>query len=80
MSARPSNFTLNALREAIRREADIVVGRLNFLVRTTSVRFPKTAQTVKRLLGMPVESNAGATVWADQIPDRSPANASGEAA
>ena len=57
-------------------------GRLvNFLVRTTSLRFPKTARTVKRLLGMPVETNAGATVWADPIPARSDAaKVSGDAA
>jgi len=57
-----------------------MVGRLNYFLRTTSSRFPKAAQTVKRLLGMPVESSAGATVWADPVSDKKPTNASGEAA
>ena len=65
----------------MRSEVDVIVGFVNFLVRTTSLRFPQTARTVKRLLGMPVETNAGATVWADPIPARStPANVSGDAA
>jgi hypothetical protein len=70
----------SVLREAIRGEVDMMVGRLNYLVRTTSLRFPKTARAVKRMLGIPAETNAGATVWADPIPERTPATASGEAA
>ena len=78
--ARPLDFTSNGLRAAIRGEVDIMVGRLNYLVRTTSVRFPKLASTVKRLLGMPVEANAGATVWADPIPMRAETSAANDAA
>jgi hypothetical protein len=77
---RSQGVTVSGVRGAIRGEADIMVGRLNFLVRAMSVRFPRTAQAVKRLLGMQVESSAGATVWADPVPDRKPASASGEAA
>jgi hypothetical protein len=80
MPARQWDFTRNGLRDAIRGEADILVGRLNYLVRTMSVRFPKTASTVKRMLGMSVEAKAGATVWADPIPTRPAANAANDAA
>jgi Sulfotransferase domain len=80
MRGRPWVFTLNGLRNAFRGEIDIMVGRLNYLVRTTSVRFPKTASTVKRMLGMSVETKAGATVWADPIPTRPATNAANDAA
>jgi hypothetical protein len=70
------------LRESLRSEMDVAVGFVNFLVRTTSLRYPRAARTVKRLLRMPVETKTGATVWADPIPTRSaPANhVSGDAA
>ena len=46
-------------------------GRLaNFLVRTTSLRFPNTARTVKSMLGMATAPDAVASVWADAIPER----------
>jgi len=77
---RGRSVSLSGLRVAIRGEVDILVGRLNFLVRALSVRFPKTAQAVKRMLGMPIESSAGATVWADPVADKKRANTSGEAA
>jgi hypothetical protein len=69
--ARRRDLLKGGLRESLRSEMDVAVGFVNFLVRTTSLRFPKTARTVKRLLRMPVETNAGATVWADPIPTRS---------
>jgi Sulfotransferase domain len=75
------DLSMTGLRASIQGEVDLTVGYVNFLVRTTSLRFPKTARTVKRLLGMPVEANAGATVWADPIPARShSADVSGDAA
>jgi Sulfotransferase domain len=74
------DFTLNAMRDAFRGEIDIMVGRLNYLLRSTSVRFPKTASTFKRILGMPVDSSTGATVWADPIPARSASDSPSEAA
>jgi hypothetical protein len=80
MRRRRWDFTRNGLRDAFRDEIDIMVGRLNYLVRTTSVRFPKTASTVKRMLGMSVETKAGATVWADPIPTRPATNAANDAA
>jgi hypothetical protein len=80
MPARRWDFTLNGLGNGFRGEVDIMVGRLNYLVRTTSVRFPKAASTVKRMLGMPVDAKAGATVWADPIPVRPATDAPGEAA
>jgi hypothetical protein len=76
-----SDLSLNGLRGWFQNEVDVMVGFANFLVRTTSLRFPKTARTVKRALRMPVERNAGATVWADAIPARSSsAKVSGDAA
>jgi hypothetical protein len=74
------SVSLHDLRDAIRGEVDILLGSFNYLVRILSVRFPNAAQTVKRLLGMPVEATVGATVWADPIPDRRPVGAEGEAA
>ncbi len=72
---------MKGVRELIQSERDVIVGYVNFQVRTTSLRFPKTARTVKRLLGMPVEAIAGATVWADPIPARREgAKVSGDAA
>ncbi len=69
------------VRERLRSEMDILVGFGNFLVRTTSLRFPKAARSVKRMLGMADETTAGATVWADPIPSRSAAaNVSEDAA
>ncbi len=81
-SARRWNLlTRGDLRESLWSELDVAVGIVNFLVRSTTLRFPKAARTVKRLLRMPVETKTGATVWADPIPTRSaPANVSGDAA
>jgi hypothetical protein len=75
------DFSMKGLRASLQSEVDVIVGYVNFVVRTTSLRFPKTARTMKRVLGMPVEANAGATVWADPIPARSDgAKVSGDAA
>jgi hypothetical protein len=80
-SSRRWKLSLEGLRESLSSEVDVTVGYANFLVRTTSLRFPKTARTVKRMLGMPVDASAGATVWADPIPSKSAAaNVSGDAA
>ncbi len=65
------NLSSAGLRESLRSEVDVTVGFFDFLVRTTSLRFPQAARTVKRMLGMPVETKARATVWADPIPTRS---------
>ncbi len=78
--ARKLDFSIRGLREFLHGEVDVLVGLANFLVRTTSLRFPKTARAAKRLLGMPVETTAGATVWADPIPTRQSAGASSDAA
>ena len=75
------DLSMKGLRTSLQSEVDVIVGYINFLVRTTSLRFPKIARTVKRLLGMPVETNSVATVWADPIPVRSDAaKVSGDAA
>ena len=36
-----------------------------FLVRATSLRYPRTVRTIKRILGFPPTAPAGATAWAD---------------
>jgi hypothetical protein len=74
------DLSIRGLRELLQGEVDLLVGVANFLVRTTSLRFPKTARAAKRLLGIPIEATAGATVWADPIPTRPPATASNDAA
>jgi Sulfotransferase domain len=56
------------LRERFRSEMDVAAGLANFLVRTTSLRFPKTARALKRMLGKSAESSGGATVWSDAVP------------
>jgi hypothetical protein len=80
MTSSPWNFKPNGLRAFVRCEVDIMVGLANFLLRTASARFPKTARTVKRMLGMPVDSVAGAIVWADLVAARPPLDAPSEAA
>ncbi len=75
------DLSANGVRGSLGSEADVMFGFADFLVRTTSLRFPRTARAVKRMLGMPVEAKARATVWADPIPVRSTsANVSEEAA
>ena len=69
----------HALRERARGEADLWVGRSTFLIRACSQHFPATARTVKRLLGLPVAIQVGATAWADPVPLRPPAGRDGEA-
>jgi Sulfotransferase domain len=57
-----------SVRELVRAEVDIMVGRATFLVRTTSLRYPGMARTIKRILGQPTGGTAGATTWADPTP------------
>jgi hypothetical protein len=61
-------LSLRALRERIRGEANLWTGRAAFLIRARSQRFPATARTIKRLLGMPTGTAVGATAWADAVP------------
>jgi hypothetical protein len=79
----PSNFrflVLRAWRELVRIESDVFVGRVNFTLRAATQRFPGVARTVKRLLGMPVESKAGATAWSDPVSSERPARRSSDVA
>jgi len=69
IATRPTAFSPGALRERARAEADIWAGRWSILIRTASQRFPATARAVKRLLGLPVQAQAGATAWSDPVPD-----------
>jgi hypothetical protein len=80
MPARRVTLSIHGIRELLQGEVDLMVGLLNYVVRTTSLRFPKTARTAKWLLGAPIETSAGATVWADPIPTRTSASASSDAA
>ncbi len=66
----PSRTELSrrSIRERLRSEADLWAGRLTFAIRSSSQRFPATARAIKRLLGMPSQTAAGATAWADPVP------------
>ena len=68
-----SNVSLASVRNSLQSEIDMMVGLADFLVRTTSLRFPNTARTVKSMLGMATAPDAVASVWADAIPERSSA-------
>ena len=67
-----------SVRERVRAEVDIMVGRATFLVRSTSLRYPGTARTIKRILGLPEKAPAGATAWADATPTQPKAKQPGE--
>ncbi len=56
-------------RDVFRMEANLMIGRLNFLVRTASQRFPHLADAVKRMLRIPTPPQVGATVWSDAKPE-----------
>jgi len=56
-----------ALRERARGEADLWAARSTILIRTLSQRFPATARAAKRLLGLPAQTQVGATAWADTV-------------
>jgi Sulfotransferase domain len=67
-----------SVRDLVRAEVDIMVGRVTFLVRNTSLRYPGTAQAIKRILGRPALAPAGATAWADAPQPRLEAQRMGE--
>jgi len=71
-------LSLFTLHERARGEADLWVGRSTILIRTASQRFPATARAVKRLLGLPVQTQAGATAWSDPVPSNPPAGRAGD--
>jgi hypothetical protein len=54
-------------------EFDLMVGKASFLIRSASQRWPRTERSIKRILGIPVDAQAGATAWADPTPSRSDA-------
>jgi Sulfotransferase domain len=76
-SVDPGQATLS-IRELLGTEADIIVGRATFVVRTMSSKYPGTARALKRILRLPVEAGAGATAWADAPPLQPNAKRSGE--
>jgi len=63
-----TSLSLFALGQRAREETDLWVGRSTISIRTASQRFPATARAVKRLLGLPAETQAGATAWSDPAP------------
>jgi hypothetical protein len=71
-------YTPRHLSERVRSEVDIIVGRLDFLLRSSSQRFPGTARAVKHLLGIPFETKAGAMAWSDPVSSHGTAGRSGE--
>jgi hypothetical protein len=66
-----------SLLERISFEADLLVGFATFLIRALTVQFPGSARALKRLLGMAVDAQGGATAWADQVPAQSRVKRSG---
>jgi hypothetical protein len=71
-------YTPRHLSERVRSEVDIIVGRLAFLLRSSTQRFPGTARAVKHLLGIPFETKAGAMAWSDPVSSHGTAGRSGE--
>jgi hypothetical protein len=67
MDAAPANISL---RERLSIEIDLIVGRATFVVRSASQRWPRIARSIKWILGMRIDSHAGATAWADPVPSR----------
>jgi hypothetical protein len=68
MPARVFSLSPHALGELARAHAALMAGRFNVLLRAASQRFPATARAVKRVLGIPDQPGAGATVWSDPVP------------
>jgi Sulfotransferase domain len=62
--------------DIFRSEVDLMVGRATFLMRRTTSRYPRTARTIKRFLGLPVDDSSGATAWADTASPHSRARVS----
>jgi Sulfotransferase domain len=62
-----------SLRERLSIEIDLIVGGATFLIRSASQRWPRTARSIKRILGVPVDAQTGATAWADPVPSRTDA-------
>jgi hypothetical protein len=50
--------------ELARAEVDLMLGRATFLIRATSLRYPRVVRAIKRLFGFSSDA-AGAMVWAD---------------
>jgi hypothetical protein len=62
------------LAESILVEVDLALGRLAFLVRAASQRFPRLADIAKRLLGLPPGPPSGAKVWSESAVGRESEN------
>lgn len=76
-SLTPQNSSAT-LREVARAEVDLMVGRATFLIRATSLRYPRVVRAVKRLFGLSDDSMAGAISWADTASPHSKARRAGE--
>ena len=73
----PGKATVS-VRERVRAEVDLMVGRATFLVRATSLRYPANGpghQANSRATG---RRPAGATAWADATPSQPKARRTGE--
>jgi len=62
-----------SLRARCTIEVDLLVGTANFWIRSASLQWPRTARSIKRILGIPIDAQAGATTWNDPAPSRSDA-------
>jgi Sulfotransferase domain len=57
------------VRARLASQGDLVVGRVNFLARAVSLRFPRTARRIKRLLAGSTEPVRGARTWPEAQAD-----------
>jgi Sulfotransferase domain len=73
----PGQATVAAF-DLVRAEVDLMVGRVNFLTRAISLRYPRLVRILKRLLGLPADTAAGASAWADTPSPHSRASRSEE--
>ncbi len=61
-----SSFGRRRPRISMRARVNLGIGWLNYVVRNVSLRFPATADLIKRLLGMSADQPQGAKAWAEK--------------
>jgi hypothetical protein len=76
--SRPLGRWQPGLGERIGIEVDLARGRLSYLLRAASLRFPRLAHAIKRLLGIPTGGDVGATVWSESHPAGAEKGAAGQ--
>jgi hypothetical protein len=61
-----------SLGEVARGQLDLMAARTNFLARAASLRFPRAARGLKRVLGIRADGQVGATPWGEKSGADSP--------